>query len=79
MKGLIERTISAEATQERINDWPRRWRLRIWDHKHLMVRLLHRANLETYCTTCGAVMDTAINHVDCLLCGSADTCSPYYC
>lgn len=79
MSSLIEMVESAEAVQSRINGWPIAWRQRIPDHERLLAKILHRANLETYCTNCGAVMDTAINPVDCVLCGSLNTCSPYYC
>ena len=79
MASLIEMVESAEAVQARINGWPRHWRLRMPDHERLLAKILHRANLETECTVCGAVMDTAINPVECVLCGSLSTCSPYYC
>lgn len=75
---LIEMVKSAEAVQARINDWPIAWRQRIPDHEKLLARTLHRANLETSCTVCGAVMDTTINPIECVLCGSLSTCSPYF-
>lgn len=76
--GLKEMAESAEAVQSRINSWPRYWRLKMGDHERLLAKTLHRANLETQCTVCGSVMDTAINHVDCIVCGSPHTCSLYY-
>ena len=79
MKSLEQRVISAEAVQGQINGWPLRWRKRMVDHERLLAKTKHTANLETLCTNCWSVMDTAINHVNCIVCGSANTCSPYYC
>ncbi len=79
MPSLIKMTESAISIQHRINYLSIAKRLRLLDHEQLMAKMLHRTNLETYCTVCGAVMDTAIEPVDCVVCGSIHTCSPYYC
>lgn len=78
MTTLLTMIQDAEQIQERINGWPITWRLRIGDHERIR-RILHRANLLTTCTVCGAIMDTAVHHVDCILCGSGNTVSTYYC
>lgn len=78
--GLKQRVEWAEAVQVRINNWLREQRFRATgDHERLMKKTLRQANLMTLCRSCGRVMDTAINHINCEFCGSADTCSPYYC
>ena len=79
MLGLIEATEKAQEIEDRINGWPIDRRKRATgDHEKLLAKTLHRYNLETQCTKCYAVMDTAINPVRCNKCGSSDTVSPYY-
>lgn len=63
--------------QSHWNHWPRRGDAR-YRHESLCNAILRRHGLETECIDCGCVMATALEHIDCEVCGSRNTASPYY-
>jgi len=68
----------ARDIMERFNGWPRRNEA-LYRHESLLTKLFKKYNLETMCTVCCAIMPTSRRQVKCAVCGSSNTCSPYYC
>lgn len=81
MLSLVERIKRAERIQEFWNhDLTKANREKLCDEQEALVNQLFRmSGCETQCTACLAVMDTATTPIKCIICGSPNTVSPYYC
>lgn len=81
MLSLAKRIERAERIQ---NFWnyalTKKQREKLSDEQEQLVNsLFKKAGCETVCTECYSIMDTSTTPVSCVVCGSSNTVSPYYC
>lgn len=76
-------THSNNITPGRFNDMSQKARERAFYinsfYGNNLEELLDQWNFGTVCTVCSSIMPTAKEHINCAVCGSRDTVSPYYC
>ncbi len=77
MANLIKMMARAQEIQDRWNNLKDRKRA-YESNETKWQQIFKRAGLETMCTECYAIMDTAFEPIKCIMCGSSDTVSPFY-
>ena len=78
MESLVKKMARSQEIQDRWNNLKDRKRA-YESNETKWQQIFKRVGLETMCTECYAVMDTAFEPIKCIMCGSSDTVSPYYC
>lgn len=81
LQGIAQRIEKAERIQEKFNSLSPAKRIKAFlRHWNMMLKIMNRYRLSCTCDDCGAIMDSFRAYEEgCILCGSPNIVSEYYC